>query len=197
MAAFTSFTILANYYPPLIGALGISLNMRVILLIFLSLLTSNVSASSSERFHFKECRYSIALSNDWRFSKKPSSKNNCELEVVNSNINASISISIGYKEYLILLSEQGFDYFNKEWVTVGRQGSKERAEKVTLKHWHGFKGIVASGCHNAKGYIGICSREILVLRESDIVDGNSLIVSSSFENSVDLTKVYNSIQPEY
>jgi hypothetical protein len=166
--------------------------MKVIFLIFLSLFTSNIIASSSERFVFKDCWYSIALSNNWSFNKKPSSKNNCELEVVNPKINANISISVGYKEYLILLREQGFDYFNNEWVTVGRQGSKGKAEKVILKHWHGFKGIVASGCHNEKGYVGICSSEILVLRESEMVDGNTLIVSSSFESPVDFTKIYNS-----
>ncbi|KZN66454.1 hypothetical protein N473_08670 [Pseudoalteromonas luteoviolacea CPMOR-1] len=171
--------------------------MRVFVLVLVFFLSLDVGANNTQRLAFTDCWFSVAFNEDWQVTSKPVKRNKCKLEAKHKNSSANLSISVGYSEYLQVLSEHGFDYFNQQWVTVGRQGATESAEPVKFKHWQGLKGTVAVGCHDDGGYIGICPHDVLVLRESSMRDGNVLIIKSFSETEMDFSDIYNTLEAAY
>ncbi|KZN43452.1 hypothetical protein [Pseudoalteromonas luteoviolacea] len=172
--------------------------MRVLLLILSIIVSFKINASNNERLTFSECRFSIVISDDWHLVSNPSKKNKCQLEIQNPKINGSLTVALGYDEFLKVASENGFDYFNNSWVSLGRQSTFDKATFIRFTHWEGLKGTMAIGCHNETGgYVGMCPYETAVLRESDTPDGAVLIIKGRAEESRYLEEIYKTLAPEY
>ena len=171
--------------------------MRPLFIILTFIFSFNLNANSSERSLFSECRFSVVLGKDWNVLAIPTLKNKCKLEVQNLKLDANLSVSLGYDQFLTVVSQNGFDYFNNSWVTRGRQGISEKASIIDFEYWQGVKGIITSGCHSKAGYSGICLHQTIVLREDETFDGTVLLIKGTAKKSIDLEEVYKTLLPVY
>lgn len=133
----------------------------------------------------------------WNIVDLPSTQNKCNLKLQSDSSKDEIHVSLAYNEYLVVANELGFDYFNGAWLTMGRQGSRSKADEIETDIWEGLGGTMEAGCHSTAGYVGTCVHSSIVLREKEIADGRVLTIQSNVQNPLVIEKIYKTLQPVF
>jgi hypothetical protein len=142
---------------------------RVLIWVLFGLYSSSAYCGSVSHYvGDKQCNIEFDYPSNWQVTRLPNEKDvTCQVQIRrkdylermkkngDSEDSYTLVLQVFDLSFLWAADQSGFDFYQGEWATIGRQGMRDTATVIKTKRWSGVKGVATAGCVLSKPIDGV------------------------------------------